>query len=196
MFTILRDALPSQFHRAYPTDEDRERARSIWSEGLKDIEPKDVKFAAERVLKQKKFLPSIAEIREISRMRYYEQSGLKDPLQAYQEACNAEPQTMEYHWSHVAVYLAARETGWMTLRGEEQRIAFPLFERYYSGFCERVLAGEDLLAEMQSRLDSPQAHTAEAAWQQADQQQQEQMKAQGIDPKGGRKEFLKLRKQL
>ncbi len=193
---MLADAFPSQFHRAYPDEKARSRARSIWAEALKDIAPKDIKFAAERVLKRKRFLPSIADVREISRMRYYEQSGLKDPLQAYQEACNAEPQTMAYNWSHVAVYLAARETGWMTLRGEEQKIAFPQFERNYSAFCERVLVGEDLLAEMQSRLDSPQAKTAEVAWQQSEQQQQQQMAAQGIDPEGGREEFLKLRKQL
>ena len=93
------------------------------------------------------FFPDLSDIRKFCKLNYKE-AGLKEPLQAYYEACFAEPKTRQYRWSHIVVYLTAKQTGWHTLRSEEQRVALPQFERNYEILCNRILDGEDLEADI------------------------------------------------
>ena len=118
-------------------------------------------------------------------------------MQAYYEACHAYPQSRAFHWSHIAVYLAAKETGWLLLQSEEQARAFPIFERNYSIICNRVLDGEDLEATVLKGIaDSRAQGEFQQAIDAADQAQQQLMADQGIDPKSGALAREKLRKTL
>ncbi|MGB0359968.1 MAG: replication protein P [Endozoicomonas sp.] len=185
MFTLLEDAYPLKFKRAFQTHEDVIRAKRVWKNSLQEFSPRRILVAARKALDASKFFPDLSDIRELCKLRY-DEVGLKEPLQAYYEACYSPLQTREHRWSHIAVYLAARETGWMMLRSEEQRIAFPVFERNYDILCNRVLEGEDLEASILKGIeDGRSAAVSRQIEEAAQQQQREVMAAQGIDPESG-----------
>ncbi|WP_051785868.1 replication protein P [Endozoicomonas numazuensis] len=196
LFTLLEDAYPLKFRRAFPTDEDLSRAKRVWYQSLREFSPRRIIQAGQKALDTTKFFPDLSEIRELCKLRY-DEMGLKEPLQAYYEACFAPQQTREYRWSHIAVYLAARETGWITLRSEEQRVAFPIFERNYNIVCNRVLDGEDLEASIMKGIeDSRSKEAVRVADEQAEQSLRKEMEKQGIDPDSGRTAFEKLKQSL
>ena len=156
------------------------------------IIPRRILLAGKKALDTSKFFPDLSEIRELCKLRY-DEMGLKEPLQAYYEACHAPDQTRNHRWSHIAVYLAARETGWLTLRSEEQRVAYPIFERNYEIICNRVLDGEDLEDAIRKGIEDSSAREAvQLAEEQAEQSLRQQMESQGIDPDSG----LKARQRL
>ncbi len=193
LFTLLEDAYPLKFKRAYPTDEDQIRAKRVWKNSLKEFSPRRIWMAGKKALDTSRFFPDLSEIRELCKLRY-DEMGLKEPLQAYYEACRAPVQTREYPWSHLAVYLAARETGWLTLSSQEQRIAYPIFERNYSIICNRVLDGEDLEATIAQGIeDSRTKALFRQADEAADQSQRQLMAEQGIDPDNGKAAREKLK---
>ena len=72
---------------------------------MADLHPQQIKKAAIKAIKESKFLPSLSALRQLATLRYAD-LGLKEPLQAYYEACRAQNRTRE-GWSHVAVFLAA-----------------------------------------------------------------------------------------
>ncbi|WP_263322284.1 replication protein P [Endozoicomonas sp. Mp262] len=196
LFTLLEDAYPLKFKRAYPTDEDQIRAKRVWRSALKEFNPRRIWMAGKKALDTSKFFPDLSEIRELCKLRY-DELGLKEPLQAYYEACHAPSQTRDYGWSHLAVYLAARETGWLMLHSEEQRVAFPLFERNYEIICNRVLDGEDLEATIMKGLeDSRTKELTRRAEEAADQAQRKLMMDQGIDPDCGKEARKRLKATL
>ena len=198
LFTLLEDGYPLKFRRAFPTHEDIMRAKRVWKNSLQEFSPRRVLLAGKKALDTSKFFPDLSDIRELCKLRY-DEMGLKEPLQAYYEACYAPVQTREHHWSHLAVYLAARETGWLTLRSEEQRVAFPVFERNYEILCNRVLEGEDLEASIMKGIeDSRNKEITRLAEEAAAQEQRRVMADQGIDPddsKAARKKLLGALKQ-
>ncbi len=196
LFTLLEDAYPLKFKRAFPTHEDQIRAKRVWKSALKEFNPRRIWMAGKKALDSSKFFPDLSDIRELCKLRY-DELGLREPLQAYYEACHAPKQTRDYCWSHLAVYLAAKETGWLTLQSQEQRIAFPIFERNYEIICNRVLDGEDLEATVYKGLeDSRTKELSRQAEEIADQAQRQLMTKQGIDPDCGKAALEKLRKTL
>ncbi|MCL6417408.1 hypothetical protein MIB92_17240 [Aestuariirhabdus sp. Z084] len=196
LFTLLEDAFPTKFKHAFRTAEDRQRAQRVWMSSLKVFPPQLIVEVAREAIKTSKYFPDLAEIYQQCRAAY-SRHGLKEPLQAYYEACNSPQQNLGYGWSHMAVYLAARDTGWPTLRGEEQRFAFPLFEKNYELWCNRVLEGEDLNALVANALENPRFAALDTEQDRiAQQQQQQRMQQQGINPEGGRQAFLDLKKEF
>ena len=196
LFTLLEDAYPLKFKRAFPTDDDLNRAKRVWYQSLKEFSPRRIIQAGQKALDTTKFFPDLGEIRELCRFRY-DEMGLKEPLQAYYEACHAPEQTRAYRWSHIAVYLAARETGWLTLRSEAQRVVYPIFERNYNIICNRVLNGEDLEVSILKGIEDSRAKEAvRLADEQAEQVLRNEMEKQGIDPDSGRSAFDQLKRSL
>lgn len=185
LFTFLEAAYPLKFKRAFPTDDRVIRAKRIWKNDLQGFNPKRILIAGKKAVDSSHFFPDLSDIRKFCKLDYKE-AGLKEPLQAYYEACFAEPKTRQYPWSHIVVYLAAKQTGWLTLRSEEQRIVLPQFERNYEILCNRVLDGEDVEADILKGLEHQQEPSvAERATANADYQQQCEMQAQGINPYDG-----------
>nr|WP_283777849.1 replication protein P [Sansalvadorimonas sp. 2012CJ34-2] len=195
-FMLMRDAFPQQFINAFPSQDSRDRARSLWAKGLADLHPQLIKKAAIKSIKESKFLPSLSALRQLCETRY-EDLGLKDPLQAYYEACRATNRTREGFWSHLAVYLAAKETGWQLLEGEPQNVALPVFERNYEILCNRIVAGENLEGEMFKALENhAQMDELRKAQIAAEKKLRKDMKQHGINPDGGRDEFLRMMEDL
>ena len=78
--------------------------------------------------------------------------GLPNSRNAYIEACNKPSPKAEQLWSHAAVYLAGRDSGWHMLANEIERKAYPIFNETYRKYCDRVLAGEKLEIEKTKSL--------------------------------------------
>lgn len=185
VFLLLEDAYPLKFKRAFATDEAVARAKRVWISALRKYTPRRIFVATKKALSTSHFFPDLGDIRKLCKLRY-DEVGLTEPLQAYYEACFAPVQSRDHAWSHIAVYLAARETGWTLLRSEEQRIAFPVFERNYDILCNRVLDGEDLEASILTGIeDGRRKEASRRAEEVARQRQRDTMVAQGIDPDNG-----------
>lgn len=86
------------------------------------------------------------------------QSGLPPVDRAYHEACEGSGRPAEYSWSHPAVYVAARDAGFWSLRREPSRTTWPAFRRAYEDACRRVQAGEDLSGEVMAALPKTPGH--------------------------------------
>ena len=185
VFMLLENAYPLKFKRAFATVEEEARAKRVWISALQKYSPRRIFVATKKALSTSHFFPDLGDIRKLCKLRY-DEVGLKEPLQAYYEACYAPVQTRDHAWSHIAVYLAARETGWTMLRSQEQRIAFPVFERNYEILCNRVLDGEDLEAAIHAGIeDGRRKEASRLAEELARQRQRAAMIAQGIDPDNG-----------
>ncbi len=162
-----------------------------------DVHPVKIKRAAGKLIRESKFLPTLSALRSLATSSTYNDLGLRAPQQAYYEACRATNRTHTGPWSHIVVYLAARETGWMLLESEPQTVAYPVFERNYEILCNRLMAGEKLDADISKGLEN---HTSRDALRRsnvaAEQRLRQEMVEHGIDPDGGRKEFLRTMADL
>ncbi|MGB1272495.1 MAG: hypothetical protein ACPG5T_10500, partial [Endozoicomonas sp.] len=92
LFTLLEDGYPLKFKRAFPTHEDIIRAKRVWKNSLQEYSPRRILQAAKKALDTSRFFPDLSDIRELCKLRY-DEMGLKEPLQAYYEACYAQQQT-------------------------------------------------------------------------------------------------------
>lgn len=197
LMMLLREAYPAQFDRVYPSEKARLRARGLWAEALKNITPLFIKKAAEKAVRSgNKFMPSLGDIINFCRPSY-DELGLKEPLQAYYEACYMENPSVTSPWSHHAVYFAGKSTGWSLLRREPQERAFPLFKNSYDVLCQRAQRGDDLSAEVNKQLeDFARRDVMYHAEKKMHKAQQKLMRKQGIDPKAGRRAFENEMKKL
>lgn len=98
--------------------------------------------AAERTVKESKWLPSVNDV--VSRCDMADTYGLPSAHSAYIEACRAPSPKAEYDWSHPAVYYAGRASDWFFLSSAPESTAFPVFKRNYEMLLVRVQNGEDL----------------------------------------------------
>jgi len=70
--------------------------------------------------------------------------GLPDAHSAYIQACRAPSPKANAKWQHPAVYYAGRDSDWFFLSRNAENIAFPVFQRHYKQYVERVIGGEVL----------------------------------------------------
>jgi len=194
---LLNEAYPAQFARAFPRDEDRERARGVWVAALRGYSPKRIKKAAQKVIRSgNTFMPNLGNVIQLCQLSY-EEMGLKRPLQAYFEACNAESQRFEASWSHPAVYFAAKMTGWFVLKSEPQSKIFPVFEYNYKILCQRVQDGDDLTQDIAKCLeDFSKRDVFYQTEQQVMKTLREIMQKQGIKPDAGRRAFEEIMEEF
>ncbi|MDE1460410.1 replication protein P [Spartinivicinus poritis] len=195
LFRKLKAAFPQRYKSVFPTIDEENTSKKQWRKSLNRYSPERIVKATEQAIRQAKYFPDLIDIQNHCKLTYKE-CGLPSAEAAYREACFATDQSAEASWTHPAVYLAARATGWLLLRTEEQRIVFPVFQRNYGILCNRVIDGEDLAADLPKGLEHHQLSAAEQAEQQSNQHLKQQMQAQGINPKSGRQAFEHLKQQL
>ena len=197
MTMLFNEAFPAQFARAWPGYEDRERARGIWVAALKEYSPKRIRSAAQKAIRRaSKFMPSLGDIIQLCQFSYKD-LGLKQPLQAYYEACNAPSKSADYAWSHPAIYFAAKATGWYFLQTGSQETVFPVFEHNYRIVCQRVQEGEDLVQEITQALENFSKRDIATRVKQANEQDMKHlMQQQGIDPQAGHRAFEDIMKEF
>lgn len=118
---------------------------------MSDFDADTMMQAAERVVKEQKFLPNVHDVLEMCEKAQHAVLGIPDAHAAYVEACRAPSPKAEYRWTHPAVYYAGRASDWFMLANEPEQVAFPVFERNYLLLAERLRQGETL------EMDIPKA---------------------------------------
>ncbi|MFT6296398.1 MAG: hypothetical protein ACJATW_002693 [Glaciecola sp.] len=143
VFGEFEFAYHNQFHKAFAAPASLVIAKKYWLSSLEDYSPQQIVHAAKRVISTQEFLPSIAAF-----IRACEEGldlfGLPSTHQAYLEACRAPSPKVDFLWSHEAVYLAGKSSGWFVLANQSEATALPLFTYHYELLCKRVLHGEEL----------------------------------------------------
>ncbi|MES2626464.1 MAG: replication protein P [Pseudomonadota bacterium] len=157
IFAEFELAYHNQFHKAYAQEGSLNLAKKYWLSCLADFLPEVILRAARQVIKSQEYLPTVA-----SMVKACENAlslfGLPTPHVAYVEACCAPEPKHSYQWSHPAVYLAGKHTGWFELATETQSAIFPVFEYNYQLLCQQVLRGEQL--DIQIPVALPQTISA------------------------------------
>lgn len=151
LFAEFELAYHNQYYKAYGSEERLVLAKKYWLGCLSSYSPNQIVAAARRVVKTSDFLPAVSVV-----VRACEEGaalfGLPSAREAYFEACRAGSPKVEYSWSHEAVYLAGKATGWYTLASEPEDKVFPLFEYCYQDLCRRVVRGEELTIPPQKAI--------------------------------------------
>lgn len=109
---------------------------------------------AKRAIKQCEYLPTVHRMLQLCAEG---DNGLPDPRAAYREACNAASPKANQPWSHPAVYYAGRAADWFFIANNPESSAYPVFASHYKKICERLMAGENLAAPEQIKLEQQAA---------------------------------------
>ena len=132
-----------------------------------------------------------------------EDFGMPTLEQAWSEAEANSHAVDKHHWTHTAVREAGRRTGWFDIMGavsEQRRKRLrETFERHYCYLVKRVMNGKEIKTAphlIESDSNKAAKSTAEKSLSFNDHQHQEKMRHQGINPQGGRAEFLKMKERL
>jgi hypothetical protein len=143
LFAEFELAYHNQFHKAYAQEGSLKLAKKYWLACLGEYMPEVILRAARQVVRNQEYLPTIAAVVAACE-NALPLFGLPPAHAAYVEACCAPEPKAQQQWSHPAVYLAAKATGWFALATETQSAIFPVFEYNYHQLCQRVLHGEQL----------------------------------------------------
>lgn len=158
MFAEFELAYHNQYHKAFPDEGALNLAKKYWLNSLANFSPEVILAAVRKLVQTQTFLPTLANIVDAckSGMSLF---GLLDAHEAYLEACRMPTPKAMQNWSHPAVYLAGKNTGWFELANQTEAQIFPLFEYYYSQLVQRVLQGEELVvnspAPLPETVDTP-----------------------------------------
>ncbi len=144
MFALLRINYHNQYYKAYSDTQVLNQIKRLWLESLSRFEPEVLLRGAKRVIENSEFLPTLHTM--IQHCESESSEGLPDAHSAYVEACNAPSPKASAKWSHPAVYYAGRDSDWFFLAGNNENVAFKVFQRHYQKYCEQVIAGETLLS--------------------------------------------------
>lgn len=114
-------------------------------ESLSQFAADTILRGARKVIEESEYLPTLHRMMRACQGDP-EKFGLIDAHSAYVEACRAHSPKATYKWSHPAVYHAGCASDWFFLANNNEKNAFPIFERHYLKICERVMNGEELPA--------------------------------------------------
>jgi hypothetical protein len=127
----------------------------IWLRVLQDLNPRQLAAGLDALVRNGEAWPPTApEFRALCESASLRAYGLPEPDQAFNEVVHNAHRPTEAKWSHPAVYIAGRETGWFDIRH-----AYPgdkwdeRFYRAYQILCRRVMAGEEVDAEIAASLE-------------------------------------------
>ena len=143
IFALFRLNYHNQYYSAYPDAEQIKQIKKLWLESLAKYPVSVLLNAAKAAIEQSEYLPTLSRMHEFCRAGLTE-FGLPSERAAYLEACRAGSPKLAHTWSHPAVYLAGRDAGWFTLSSESESVSFPLFQKHYAAYVDKVLAGEPL----------------------------------------------------
>lgn len=143
MFAEFELAYHNQYHKAFPDEGALNLAKKYWLTSLAVFPPELLLAATRELVLNQPFLPSIAKLVDTCKSGE-SLFGLPKAHDAYLEACRKPSPKSVQNWSHSAVYLAGKATGWFELANQTEGQIFPLFEYHYSQLIQRVLKGEEL----------------------------------------------------
>lgn len=143
LFSELQAIFPA-WRYAFPTDEMLKNAKKTWVKALVEsrvttLEQVQIGLSNARKSGSPHF-PAVGQF--IKWCRALENFGLPDERSAYLESCKRAHDVFG-NWSHPAVYLAARETGFFELKSRTENETYPDFKIHYAKLCQKVMLGAD-----------------------------------------------------
>jgi hypothetical protein len=158
VFAEFEFAYHNQFHKAFADLESLTIAKKYWLSNVEEYSPSHIVAAGKKLIKSREYLPTIAAFL-MECEKGYELFGLPSVRAAYAEVCGASSPKASHDWSHEAVYLAGKATGWFLLANEPERTTFPLFEFNYMQVVKKVMTGQDLMVTppvaLKERVSNP-----------------------------------------
>lgn len=131
----------------------KEFAREILKAGINSNQFKQGIETFKASAADKPFMPNPAEFVEMCK-----QPTVKDApgsREAYMEACKNAGFLADAQWSHPAVYVAGKATGWFELRNRPEKDTWPVFKQAFKEALQRVSNGEDLsIAVPKAQIES------------------------------------------
>ena len=165
IFALFQVNYHNQYYAAFGDNTKSENlAKKLWLSKLSDFGPEVILAAAERIIADSEYLPTLHKMLNACRSAGMP-SNLPSVRRAYEEACNKPSPKAEQKWSHPAVYAAGRDCGWHFLANTVESKAFPQFAETYQQFCARVIAGEVFTVEPPAAL--PETSMKRASKEQA-----------------------------
>lgn len=143
LFAELETAYHNQFYKAFPSESALNAAKQAWLFQLAHYHPEQIIASGRQVIRESEYLPTLHKIIQgcaTAAMPH----GMPSTREAYIEACMKPQPKRDQTWSHPAVYIAGRETGWHMILGESEKKVLPIFSYHYQMLVERVINGEDL----------------------------------------------------
>ncbi len=154
LFARLQLIYTHRFESAYGDETTITQAKREWGYSLAGCPRERIEYALERCKLELAWPPTIAEFRAYLEPRP-EDLGLPSTREAYLEACQKSHAPLRERWSHIAVHLAARNTGYFSLRSESERLTWPSFEKAYKEVVSRYADGEELVIDTPIALPEP-----------------------------------------
>jgi hypothetical protein len=151
VFALFRINYHNQYYSAFSQVDLLNQAKRLWLTSLAQFAPQTILRGAKKVMEQSEYLPSIHRMIKACQGNPAEH-GLPNSHSAYIEACQAPSPKAAFKWSHPAVFHAGSATNWYFLASSNEKDAFPIFERHYLAFCEKVINGETLPAPQMHAL--------------------------------------------
>lgn len=143
VFALLRINYHNQYYKAYSDESVLGQIKKLWLESLSAFAPETILRGARKVIEESEYLPTLNRMIRACQGNP-ESYGLPDAHTAYIEACRAPSPKAAYHWSHPAIYHAGLASDWFFLSSNNEKVAFPVFERHYQRLCEKVMNGAAL----------------------------------------------------
>ncbi|EOG7599416.1 replication protein P [Vibrio cholerae] len=155
LFSELQSCFPA-WRQTFTSKADIDAAKRVWARGLVEAgihSEQQLQWGLRKARRSESpFWPSIGQFTAWCQPDPAE-FGLPTPEAAFREASRkSHPAADRSNWSHPAVYVAAREVGSFELTNLPSSQSQPLFERAYKIAIHRVMAGEDLNAEIPKAL--------------------------------------------
>ena len=156
VFALFRLNYHNQYYAAYPDGEQLKQIKKLWLESLADYPVEQILKGAKHAIEHSEYLPTLNRMHECCQQGLRD-IGLPSPHDAYIEACQAPSPKSAQPWSHPAVYLAGRDSGWFFLTNNTERTSWPVYRAHYQQYCARVLRGESLAVPEPEALEKTQS---------------------------------------
>jgi len=156
IFALFRLNYHNQYYAAYPDAEQLKQIKKLWLDALSDYPVEQMLKGARHAIEHSEYLPTLNRMLE-SCQQGLADLGLPSPHDAFVEACTARAPRAAQRWSHPAVYLAGRDSGWFFLANNTERNSWPVFREHYQRYCCRVLQGEKLELPAPPQLEHREA---------------------------------------
>ena len=206
-YARIKTVYGSKFKVTFPSPEDEKLSKREWAGQVMNLSAEDIergieKLKAHIVAGQKDYQwPNVPLIAALCQPQL-EDYGLPTQARAWHEVEVNSYQVERHTWSHPAVREAGKRTGWFDImHSVDNRRRTTLkaqFDRHYGYLSQRVMNGESL-SDTPHLLESDQGQKKSPTEQLMAQQAkalEDQMRSMGINPAGGRAEFLKRMKGM
>ena len=158
IFALFRLNYHNQYYAAWQDAEEVKQAKRLWLETLSDYSATVILRAAQQTIKASDYLPTLNRM-IVACQNCLGDLGLPSPREAYIEACLAASPKAEAIWTHAAVYLAGRDSGWFLLSNETEAKSWPIFKEHYERWAKRAAAGETLNCPTAEKIVSSRSHS-------------------------------------